>query len=88
MSSELEKPNIEYLKRVFGRPLTLGLAEITEVQPFDPVHYLAHWLFKYRYNQEIEEVKQRELEALLAERQRIDDERTVITLNNFWLFLI
>lgn len=74
------KPDVEYLKRVFGKVLSLGLAEITQVQPFDPIHYLAHWLFKYRYNQEIEEVKQRELDALLIERERIDRERTVILI--------
>lgn len=72
------------MKTVFGKALTLGLAEITAVQPTDPIHYLAHWLFKYRFNQEIEVVKQREYDLLMAERKRIEEERTVSILQQQW----
>lgn len=53
------------------------MAEITAVQPADPIHYLAHWLFKYRYNQEIDDVKKKEVEALIEERKRIAAEKWV-----------
>ncbi|GLV40326.1 hypothetical protein CBL_04127 [Carabus blaptoides fortunei] len=69
--SGLSSQDTEYLKQIFGKSLSLALAEITAVQPADPIHYLAHWLFKYRYNQEIDEVKKKEVEALIEERKRI-----------------
>ncbi|VEN50640.1 unnamed protein product [Callosobruchus maculatus] len=52
-SSQMTSEDVNYLKENLGIPLTLALAEITAVQPKDPIHYLGHWLFKYRYNQEI-----------------------------------
>lgn len=67
MSSE----DVSYLKLTVGKPLTLALAEICMKQPRDPIHYLGHWLFKYRYNQEIDQVKKREIEELIAERERL-----------------
>lgn len=80
--------DVSYLKREFGKALSLGLAEVVQIQPFDPIHYLAHWLFKYRFNQEIEIVKQRELEELLAERNRIEAENTVSSFIFEILFFI
>lgn len=65
MSSE----DVFYLKKELGTPLTLALAEITALQPRDPIHYLGHWLFKYRYNQEIGDMKRNEAQQLLTERQ-------------------
>lgn len=52
----------------------MGLAEIIAKKPHDPIHYLAHWLFTYRYNKDAMEIKKRELDELLMERERIQDE--------------
>ncbi|XP_071052178.1 chromosome partition protein Smc-like [Onthophagus taurus] len=71
MSSE----DVKYLKLSVGKPLTLALAEIVVKQPRDPIHYLGHWLFKYRYNQEVDEVKKKEIQELEEERDRIKQDR-------------
>lgn len=65
----------EYIKNSLGTPLTLALAEIAAVQPKDPIHYLGHWLFKYRYNQEASERQINEMQLLNLERTRIAEER-------------
>lgn len=69
--------DVNYLKKYLGLPLTLALAEITAVQPKDPIHYLGHWLFKYRYNQENEEIQKIEIGHLTEERNRLAAERWV-----------
>lgn len=68
---------MQYLKENLGIPLTLALAEITSVQPRDPIHYLGHWLFKYRYNQEVSDVKKIELQQINDERNKLAKERWV-----------
>lgn len=73
MSSE----DVQYLKENLGIPLTLALAEITAVQPRDPIHYLGHWLFKYRYNQEISDIKKIELQQINDERETIAKQKWV-----------
>lgn len=73
MSSE----EVHYLKQTVGKALTLALAEITAKQPRDPIHYLGHYLFKYRYNQEIEEVEKKEVGELTRERKRVAHEKWV-----------
>lgn len=73
MSSE----DVEYLKKALGRPLTLALAEITAKQPRDPIHYLGHWLFKYRYNQEVDLKRKQEIQDLIEERDRLEREKLV-----------
>lgn len=76
-----------YLKECLGVPLTLALAEITAVQPRDPVHYLGHWLFKYRYNEEMTEKQSIEINELTQERNRIAQEKWVsgyITIVNMY----
>lgn len=73
MSSE----DVDYLKKTIGKPLTLALAEITAKQPRDPIHYLAHWLIKYRYNQDLDIMQSKEVEELTAERTRIAQEALV-----------
>ncbi|XP_057657792.1 uncharacterized protein LOC130894814 isoform X2 [Diorhabda carinulata] len=75
IESKMSSEDVNYLKDHLGTPLTLALAEITAVQPRDPIHYLGHWLFKYRYNEEIEEIKKIEINQLTEERERIAKER-------------
>lgn len=77
----LSDQDVNYLKITVGKPLTLALAEICVKQPRDPIHYLGHWLFKYRYNQEIDDIKKKEVEELIAERERIRLE-TWVTIQN------
>lgn len=67
----MSSDDVNYLKECLGKPLTLALAEITTLQPRDPIHYLGHWLFKYRYNQQIEDVNLREFESLQQQRNEI-----------------
>nr|CAH7768246.1 unnamed protein product [Callosobruchus chinensis] len=74
-SSRMTSEDVNYLKENLGIPLTLALAEITAVQPKDPIHYLGHWLFKYRYNQEMSEVQTIEINQLTEERDRLARER-------------
>lgn len=73
MSSE----DVGYLKENLGKPLALALAEITTLQPRDPIHYLGHWLFKYRYNQQIDDVNKIEMDLLNDMRNKIAKERWV-----------
>lgn len=69
--------DVNYLKDTLGKPLTLAMAEILMKQPRDPIHYLAHWLFKYRYNQEIDDTAKGQISELIAERARVAKERWV-----------
>lgn len=70
--SRLSSHDVQYLKSTLGIPLTLALAEITAKQPRDPIHYLGHWLFKYRYNQEVDILKKQEIQELIEERERLE----------------
>lgn len=44
----------EYLKQHVGEALAIGLTEIVQKRPVDPVEYLAHWLRKYVENRDFE----------------------------------
>lgn len=75
--SRISSQDVSYLKENLGKPLALALAEITTLQPRDPVHYLGHWLFKYRYNQQIDDVNKTEMDLLTDMRHKIAKERWV-----------
>lgn len=72
----------EYLKEALGKPLTLALSEILGRKPQDPIHYLAQWLLKYRYNQEVDIKLKNELRLLGEERKRRLTDAAVVTKNN------
>jgi len=75
--SRMTSDDIHYLKTVLGKPLTLALAEITAKQPRDPIHYLGHWLFKYRYNQETDDSRKQDIQELVNERDRLERAKLV-----------
>lgn len=57
-----------------GRPLRLGLASITIRQPEDPINYLANFLIQYRCNEMRHEESNRQLDEILALRQRVQQD--------------
>lgn len=44
----------EYLKKHVGDALMLGMSEVVQKRPVDPVEYLAFWLRKFVVNRDFE----------------------------------
>jgi hypothetical protein len=44
-----------YLKTHVGHPLRQCLTEVSEKRPYDPIEFIAHWLYKYTENVKYEE---------------------------------
>ncbi|XP_056656085.1 DPY30 domain-containing protein 1 isoform X1 [Monodelphis domestica] len=59
-----------YLKRCLGRCLSQALAEVAKYRPLDPIEYIAFWIYKYKKNLDMEEVRQVE-QAELEEAQEL-----------------
>ncbi|EDO45464.1 predicted protein, partial [Nematostella vectensis] len=65
----------EYLKKHVGEALSLGLAEIVNKRPVDPIEYLAFWLRKYVENTEFAAKKEEEAAQLQLEKEQAEQER-------------
>lgn len=88
-SSDLLVLDSIYIKKHLGIPLTLALAEIVAKRPSDPIHYLGHWLLKWRWNQEQKQCLEDKVHALIEDRKKIADKiRVCRNLNGFGRFHI
>ncbi|XP_019658527.1 DPY30 domain-containing protein 1 [Ailuropoda melanoleuca] len=58
-----------YLQKCLGTCLTQGLTEVARVRPVDPIEYLALWIYKYKDNVTMEQLRQKELADLEHERE-------------------
>ncbi|RUS77951.1 hypothetical protein EGW08_014297 [Elysia chlorotica] len=60
-----------YIAQHLGEALTRALAEIAEVRPWDPIEYLARWLYKYRQDEAFSRKQEELLKSIRDEEARL-----------------
>lgn len=60
-------PDAEYIARVLGTALKQALSEVVEKRPWDPIEYLAQWLYKHKQNLDYDAKKNQESVTLADE---------------------
>lgn len=64
-----------YLKQYVGKALALGLSDVCEKKPADPIDYLSKWLRKHVENLEDEAKEEALSEQLIKDRKLAEEER-------------
>jgi len=64
-----------YLKEHVGKALALGLAEVCQKKPADPIEYLSKWLRKHVENLKDDANEALESEELTKQREEAEDEK-------------
>ncbi|XP_032733875.1 DPY30 domain-containing protein 1 isoform X2 [Lutra lutra] len=67
-----------YLQKCLGTCLTQGLAEVARIRPVDPIEYLGLWIYKYKENMTMEQLRQKEMADLEHERELAVIEREMM----------
>ncbi|CAH1789799.1 unnamed protein product [Owenia fusiformis] len=65
----------KYVSEQLGYPLTMALAELADKRPWDPIEFLAQWLYKYSDNKSYEQEQRDMAEQLKQEIQNNKDEK-------------
>ncbi|XP_032169428.1 DPY30 domain-containing protein 1 isoform X2 [Mustela erminea] len=67
-----------YLQKCLGTCLIQGLAEVARIRPVDPIEYLGLWIYKYKENMTMEQLRRKEMADLEHERELAVIEREMM----------
>ncbi|XP_059253662.1 DPY30 domain-containing protein 1 [Mustela nigripes] len=68
----------KYLQKCLGTCLIQGLAEVARIRPVDPIEYLGLWIYKYKENMTMEQLRRKEMADLEHERELAVIEREMM----------
>ncbi|XP_059025749.1 DPY30 domain-containing protein 1 isoform X2 [Mustela lutreola] len=68
----------KYLQKCLGTCLIQGLAEVARIHPVDPIEYLGLWIYKYKENMTMEQLRRKEMADLEHERELAVIEREMM----------